>query len=74
VMFRNFDILLPVSFSFSYDTEVPRQLNVFTCSVLLLSITILLLFGSFPQNAITLDIIIIIIILYFLYFIFSLYC
>jgi hypothetical protein len=40
VIFRNFNILL--SFSFSYDTEVPRYLNVFTYSILLLSITTIL--------------------------------
>jgi hypothetical protein len=46
VIVRNFDILLSISSSFLYDTEVP---------ILLLSITILLLLGYLSRNVITLD-------------------
>jgi hypothetical protein len=55
VIFRNVYISLSISFLFSYNTKVRTYLNIFTCSVLLLSITILLNFGSLPRNAITSD-------------------
>jgi hypothetical protein len=37
---------------FSQDIIFPKQLNEFTCSVILLSITIVVLIGSRPLNAI----------------------
>jgi hypothetical protein len=43
---RNFDISTAISLSFWYKIEQPKKLNVFICSIMLLSVTILLLVGS----------------------------
>jgi hypothetical protein len=48
VIFKNVVILLSISFSFSYDTKFPKLLNMFTCSIILLFITIYYLLGLFP--------------------------
>jgi hypothetical protein len=42
-------------FSPSYEILQPKYVNVFTCSNIISPITILLLFGMCPSNAITLD-------------------
>jgi hypothetical protein len=38
-----------------YEILHPKYVNIFTCSNIVLSITILLLIGTWPLNAITLD-------------------
>ena len=52
VIWRNFDILTVILFSFWYEIEQPRYLEMFICAVLLLFITVLLLTGSLPLKAI----------------------
>ena len=52
IIWRNFYILTVISFSFWYETEQPREMKVFICSLILLLITILLLTGSLHLEAI----------------------
>jgi hypothetical protein len=52
VISRELFNLLSTSISFSHDITFPKYLKEFTCSMILLSITVLILIGSRPLSAI----------------------
>lgn len=53
VICKKYDILIAISFfSFSYNSDQPKLLYVFICSIVLLLITVLLVLGCLPLNII----------------------